>query len=462
MSDQDFLKNVIAETSKIGLDITDIAGDVERLSQSSLGLVTLGKDISHSSQNLFVGSQSVSDRVDGMQVVVQGVGKDIYESKDMVQSATQNLTQFASDVNDIAAQVSALRGDLDRVAGFAENINKITKQINLLSLNATIEAARAGEAGRGFAVVANEVKSLANDTNKTNKEIGSLLTSLSQRTSTLVTTCENGKVMAQGTLDNCRELNTKMDAVSYSFQTVEDQSEHITNEVRNIREQANIASAGVDGLRDELGVSDKALGGARERINRLIGYCEQLVSLCVSQDEQSEDGQILGKLKVVASAMEAAFEQALERREVTLEDLFDDKYVDIQKTNPQQVKTRFLKVTDQYFPAIQEAALDINPRIVFCAAVDRNGYLPTHNLKFSKPQGDDPVWNAANCRNRRIFNDRVGLAAGRNVLPFLIQMYRRDMGGGNFVLMKDMSIPLYIRGRHWGGVRLAYRVDAVV
>jgi methyl-accepting chemotaxis protein len=88
--------------------------------------------------------------------------------------------------------------------------------------------------------------------------------------------------------------------------------------------------------------------------------------------------------------------------------------------------------------------------------VDLNGYLPTHNRKFSQPQSDDPVWNAANCRNRRIFDDRVGLKAGRNTAPFLLQVYRRDMGGGSFRMMKDLSAPIRVHGRHWGGLRLAY------
>jgi hypothetical protein len=70
--------------------------------------------------------------------------------------------------------------------------------------------------------------------------------------------------------------------------------------------------------------------------------------------------------------------------------------------------TRFVALTDRLLPPIQEPVLELDPRIVFCAAVDRNGYLPTHNRKFSHPQSRDPVWNAANCRNRRIFDDRVG------------------------------------------------------
>ena len=69
------------------------------------------------------------------------------------------------------------------------------------------------------------------------------------------------------------------------------------------------------------------------------------------------------------------------------------------------------------------------------------------------------MWNAANSRNRRIFDDRVGLHAGRNTAPFLLQVYRRDMGGGNFALMKDLSAPIFVRGQHWGGVRLGYRLE---
>src|SRR3546814_9600581 len=78
-------------------------------------------------------------------------------------------------------------------------------------------------------------------------------------------------------------------------------------------------------------------------------------------------------------------------------------------------------LTDEVLPPIQEPALQFDERVVFCACVDVNGYLPTHNLKFGEPQGSDPVWNAAHCRNRRIFNDRVGLAAGQNTESFLLQ-----------------------------------------
>src|SRR5207237_9378558 len=98
--------------------------------------------------------------------------------------------------------------------------------------------------------------------------------------------------------------------------------------------------------------------------------------------------------------------------------------------SPARAVARVVELRDGLSPPLQEELLALDPKVVFCAAVDRSGFLPTQNLKFSQPQGADAVWNAAHARNRRIFNDRTGLAAGRNERRFLLQTYRRDMGGG--------------------------------
>jgi methyl-accepting chemotaxis protein len=107
---------------------------------------------------------------------------------------------------------------------------------------------------------------------------------------------------------------------------------------------------------------------------------------------------------------------------------------------------------------VQEHGLTISPKVVYCIAVDRNGYVPTHNQKYCQPQrAGDVVWNTANSRWRRIFNDRTGLASARNERPFLLQTYRRDMGGGHFIIMKEAAAPIVVNGRHWGGLRLAFQ-----
>jgi methyl-accepting chemotaxis protein len=138
-------------------------------------------------------------------------------------------------------------------------------------------------------------------------------------------------------------------------------------------------------------------------------------------------------------------------------DLFDEAYKPIAGTNPAQHTTRFVELADRLFPQVQERMLTVSDKVVFCIAVDRNGYVATHNRKYCVPQRGDLAWDTANSRYRRIFNDRTGLASARNQRPFLLQTYRRDMGGGQYVLMKDLSAPITVQGRQWGALRIAYQ-----
>jgi methyl-accepting chemotaxis protein len=154
-----------------------------------------------------------------------------------------------------------------------------------------------------------------------------------------------------------------------------------------------------------------------------------------------------------------AIEQAIEAGRLSRDDAFDNDYVRIPGTDPVQFSTRYLQAFEQILPAIQERWLAVDKQMTFCAAVDRNAYLPVHNRIYSHPQRPgDPVWNAANCRNRRIFDDRAGLSAARSSRPYLIQSYARDMGNGVTVFMKEIDAPIRIFGRHWGGLRMAYRL----
>jgi len=152
-------------------------------------------------------------------------------------------------------------------------------------------------------------------------------------------------------------------------------------------------------------------------------------------------------------------ERAIDRGEATLQAVFDDRHVPIPGTNPQQFETAGLPLFERLFPEALNAVLGVDGDVVFCVATDTNGWLPVHNPQYSKPQGPDPVWNAANCRNRRIFEDRTAIAAARNTAQqIFVQTYERDMGTGK-VLMKDVSTPLRFKGKHWGTLRIGLRFE---
>jgi methyl-accepting chemotaxis protein len=160
----------------------------------------------------------------------------------------------------------------------------------------------------------------------------------------------------------------------------------------------------------------------------------------------------------VAGGVTKAFEQALKAGEITEMDMFDTHYQPIPETDPQQFLVPHTALTDRVVHQYTESVLDKDPRIVICCVADRNGYIGTHNKKYSQPQRPgEKVWNTANARNRRIFDDRAGLVAARNVQPYFVQTYPRDMGGGNFVVLKEFDAPITIRDKHWGAVRLAIK-----
>ncbi|RQH13969.1 methyl-accepting chemotaxis protein [Bradyrhizobium sp. RP6] len=172
-----------------------------------------------------------------------------------------------------------------------------------------------------------------------------------------------------------------------------------------------------------------------------------------------ENTELVTRAMEAGNALTKIFEQAVARGEVRMEDLFDTDYVEIAGTDPQQFRTRYLDWADRALPPFQESFLAREPRMAFCAMVDRNGFLPVHNKIYSHPQRPgDIAWNTANSRNRRMFNDPAGLAAASNLRSYLVQSYARDMGNGNTVMMREIDVPIRVQGRHWGGFRTAYKL----
>ncbi len=172
-----------------------------------------------------------------------------------------------------------------------------------------------------------------------------------------------------------------------------------------------------------------------------------------------ENTEFVTRAMEAGTALTKIFESAVASGTISIEDMFDTDYVEIPGTNPVQHRTRILDWADRALPAFQETFLAKDPRMVFCVMIDRNGYLPVHNKVYSHPQRPgDVAWNTANSRNRRIFNDPAGLAAGRNQRSYLIQSYARDMGNGKTVMMREIDVPIRVNGRHWGGFRTAYKL----
>ena len=95
--------------------------------------------------------------------------------------------------------------------------------------------------------------------------------------------------------------------------------------------------------------------------------------------------------------------------------------------------------------------------MLFAIAVDKNGYVPTHDSVYSKPLTGDYQIDLAGNRTKRVFSDTVGLAAGQNTTGILFQTYTRDTGE----LAWDISSPIKVDGQHWGGFRVSLSLDSI-
>lgn len=148
-------------------------------------------------------------------------------------------------------------------------------------------------------------------------------------------------------------------------------------------------------------------------------------------------------------------EGMIKTNKATVAQIFDTFYIPIPNTNPQKYSTQYDKLTDENIRIVLDQFLAKNNRFVFVIAVDVNGYVPTHNSKYSRPLTGNPDADALNNRTKRLFNDRTGLAAARNTQPYLLQQYSRDTGEK----MADLSVPIYIQGKHWGAIRVGYKTN---
>jgi methyl-accepting chemotaxis protein len=171
---------------------------------------------------------------------------------------------------------------------------------------------------------------------------------------------------------------------------------------------------------------------------------------------RSDNTEFIGRAITTADRISRLFEDAVTQGRLSKDDLFDNNYIKIPGTNPPQYRTRFLDVAEMLLPEIQEPLFANDKRMVYCVAIDRNGYVPVHMRAHSQPQRpDDVVWNTQNSRNRRIYDDRAGLCASRVVRPYLIQNYPRNMGD-RIVMIWEISAPIRVFGKQWGGFRTAY------
>ena len=184
----------------------------------------------------------------------------------------------------------------------------------------------------------------------------------------------------------------------------------------------------------------------------LFLFLAPTIAVAAEGDLTDFDRQVKKMAETCRAEIIHEFEILLSAKRLSIAQLFDTFYIPVPDTAPQKFATQYDKIVDQTIRAILDRYLVADSRLLFVVAIDKNGYVPSHNSRYSRPLTDDPDYNAKNNRAKRMFNDRTGLAAARNTAPYLRQKYSRDTGEELF----DLSVPIDVEGRHWGAIRIGY------
>ena len=167
------------------------------------------------------------------------------------------------------------------------------------------------------------------------------------------------------------------------------------------------------------------------------------------------DAAMIAKVRRSAGLVARAFEEGVARGCVRIDDLITTAYRPIPGALPAQYET---DATDFYertlAPILREHWLAF-PAPVYAVAADRNAYIPVHHPALSHPpRSEDPAWNDANCRNKRILDSWPILIASRNTDPISRKVSLKRMPHGAWEPLKTLSSPIFVEGRLWGNLHV--------
>jgi methyl-accepting chemotaxis protein len=380
-----------AAAADLGYEIVDIAGFLDLVEEHAQAQTKGVRLLEERTAQMATTNKDVHAAVGEMARHSKETARDVETSAGMVRTSGEKSRAVASWVQELSSRTQNVSETLSAVKTNNQQIATIANQVNTLAINAKIEAARAGEAGRGFAVVAEAINDLSQQTRSAAVQISDNIETLTKWIATLGDDAKHIAAEAEDILETASGTDTALTRMEASVMSANDQAQRIARQAEQMGSVIAELQPALDDIKTSVKGTTHGIESTHERVLRLIDTSETIVQSTALLNGSSPDVPFIHAIKSLVSQVEERLEGAVATGATTMSKLFDRNYRAIPGSNPEQYLTEATKLLDELLPPVQEPALAIDPRVVFCAAVDVNGYLPTHNKKFSHPPSDDPV-----------------------------------------------------------------------
>ncbi|BCX65737.1 methyl-accepting chemotaxis protein [Pseudomonas izuensis] len=267
--------------------VTQIASAAEELSavteQTSAGV---------NSQK--VETDQVATAMNEMTATVQEVARNAEEASEAAVAADQQaregdkvvgeaiaqIERLAREVGNSTEAMGELKRESDKIGSVLDVIKSVAQQTNLLALNAAIEAARAGEAGRGFAVVADEVRSLAQRTQKSTEEIEELIVGLQNGTQQVATIMDNSRSLTDSSVELTRRAGSSLESITRTVSAIQAMNQQIAAAAEQqtaVAEEINRSVLNVRDVSDQTSAASEETAASSVELARLGTHLQMLV-----------------------------------------------------------------------------------------------------------------------------------------------------------------------------------------
>jgi methyl-accepting chemotaxis protein len=450
------IRAVARDCGSLSIECSDVAGYVERVAERIGDHLKVLDGLEEVTVRLLADQARVSDSTDEARLLSEQAKAKLEAGREAIEGTIGGFKGLTELVVQLGERMAGFASAMNQVQTVSSTIETIARKTNMLALNATIEAARAGDAGRSFAVVAAEVKKLAHDTRAATSQIASTIGELTREASAVTSEIKTGVERSRAAQAGFGQISDTVKEVTEIVSMVDRQTEGIAHSTSLIQTSVDRVKAGLSEFAGDARDNGGQLIKAQKRLSHLEMLSNNMLDTLANSGAEIDDTPMILLAQDAMRAITTAVEQGIDHGEIGMEQVHDRNYQLIEGSNPPQYNNGFCDFADKHVRPILDRFKAKEARIIGSAITNLDGYLPTHLSERSQTPGPDPVWNDANCRNRRIFMDEITRKACESDKPAMLATYRMELGD-KYIPVKNIFVPIYFRGRRWGNFELAYR-----